>query len=99
MLRPLVSTGLQVLGPHCRPPRASPTPSPPRQIPEYHSLEWRLQVCTAGRHVRAGEMAPNFLLRLHTRAPAAANPHASHLLQANAARACCYALSARAAAL
>ena len=37
-------------------------------LPAYHSLEWRLQVQLAGRHVLAGELQPSYLLRLHTEA-------------------------------
>ena len=52
-------------------------------LPAYHSLEWRLQVQLAGRHVLAGELQPSYLLRLHTEAARGCGaPRAEHLLQA-----------------
>ena len=52
-------------------------------LPAYHSLEWRLQVQVAGRHVVAGDLQPSYLLRLHTEDPRGFGaPRADHLLQA-----------------
>ena len=52
-------------------------------LPAYHSLEWRLQVQVAGRHVVAGDLQPSYLLRLHTEDPKGFGaPRAEHLLQA-----------------
>lgn len=52
-------------------------------LPAYHSLEWRLQVQVAGRHVVAGELQPSYLLRLHTEETRGFGaPRAEHLLQA-----------------
>jgi hypothetical protein len=52
-------------------------------LPAYHSLEWRLQVQVAGRHVVAGDLQPSYLLRLHTEDPRGFGaPRAEHLLQA-----------------
>uniref|UniRef100_A0A7S0ND34 COMM domain-containing protein n=1 Tax=Phaeocystis antarctica TaxID=33657 RepID=A0A7S0ND34_9EUKA len=53
-------------------------------LPAYHSLEWRLQVQVAGRHVVAGDLQPSYLLRLHTEDPRGFGaPRAEHLLQAD----------------
>ena len=59
------------------------------QLPAYHSLEWRLQVCVGGRHVAAAPPKPSLLLRVHTADGGATGPDAAsatttgHLLQAD----------------